>query len=294
MTTSWRFCGRRHRDERDAERAAARARTARPCRARGISRQAARRRLDGRSPCVHPAPQSLMPMVAAPLLAEEPGRPEDHDQQEQDEEEHLPVGRRDVVAAERLHDADADAAEQRALDAAHAAEHDDHEGDQHEVEPDGRKHREQRHHHAGGEPDQRGAAGEGDEEDARHRDAHELRRLAVLHGGADRLAEIGRLEHELQPDRAGDRDSRSRSAVRAWRRTGRCVNERPPSIGGTSHRSADIIISATFCMRIDSPMVANTTTRCGLSSAGLMMSRCTSTPNRNIAGTIGDDRDDRD
>jgi branched-chain amino acid transport system permease protein len=41
--------------------------------------------------------------------------------------------------------------------------------------------------------------------------------------------------------------------------------------GGTSQRSAVIIISATFCMKIDRPMVANTTTRCGLSSAGLMM-----------------------
>jgi hypothetical protein len=33
-------------------------------------------------------------------------------------------------------------------------------------------------------------------------------------------------------------------------------------------------------------MVANTTTGCGLSSAGLMISRYTIAPNRNIAGTI--------
>ena len=92
------------------------------------------------------------------------------------------------------------------FDAAHAAQHDDHERDQHEVEAYGRKHREQRRHDAGGETDQRGAGGEGDEEDARNRNAHELRRLAVLDGGADRLAEVGRLQHEAQPERAGDRD----------------------------------------------------------------------------------------
>ena len=34
------------------------------------------------------------------------------------------------------------------------------------------------------------------QEDAGNRDAHELRRLAVLHGRADRLAEIGRLQHD--------------------------------------------------------------------------------------------------
>ena len=58
-----------------------------------------------------------------------------------------------------------------------------------------------------------------------------------------------------------------------------------PNTGGTSQRSAVIIISATFCMKIDRPMVANTTTRCGLSSAGLMMMRWTSPPNSAIAGT---------
>ena len=38
-------------------------------------------------------------------------------------------------------------------------------------------------------------------------------------------------------------------------------------------------------MKIDRPIVAKTTTRCGLSSAGLMMRRWTRPPNRNIAGT---------
>ena len=95
--------------------------------------------------------QSFMPMVASPFAAEQTGRTENHHQQEQDEEEHLPEGRRDIVAAQRLHDADADAAEQRAFDAAHAAKYDDDEGDQDEIQTDRRKHREQRHHHAGGE-----------------------------------------------------------------------------------------------------------------------------------------------
>src|SRR6476469_10911065 len=75
------------------------------------------------------------------LAAEEAGRAEDHHQQEQHEEEHLSERGRDVVAAQRLHDADADSAEQRAFDAAHAAQHDDHERDQHEIESYRRKHR---------------------------------------------------------------------------------------------------------------------------------------------------------
>ena len=44
-------------------------------------------------------------------------------------------------------------------------------------------------------------------------------------------------------------------------------------IGGTSLRSAVISIKAAFCSRIDSAMVANTTTRCGLSRPGLTTSR---------------------
>src|SRR5215468_1490254 len=63
------------------------------------------------------------------LLAEQAVGPEDHRQQEQQEEEQLPKGRRDVVAAQRLHHTDAHAAYERALDAAHAAQHDDDEGD---------------------------------------------------------------------------------------------------------------------------------------------------------------------
>src|SRR4051812_34215527 len=43
-------------------------------------------------------------------LAEQAVRPEDHHQQKEDEEEHLAEGRRHIIAAERLHDPDADAA----------------------------------------------------------------------------------------------------------------------------------------------------------------------------------------
>ena len=83
---------------------------------------------------------------------------------------------------------------------------DEDEGDQDEVQPDRREHGKQRRHHAGGEPDEGRVAGEGDEEDARHRNAHQHGGLAVLHGGANRLAEIGRLQQEAERQRAGDRD----------------------------------------------------------------------------------------
>src|SRR5687767_5058632 len=49
------------------------------------------------------------------LLAQNAVRPKQHNQQEKDEKEHLAEGGCHVVAAERLDDADADAAEQRAL-----------------------------------------------------------------------------------------------------------------------------------------------------------------------------------
>src|SRR5207302_9980502 len=88
------------------------------------------------------------------FAAKESRRAEDHDQQEQDKEKHLPISRSDVIAAERLHHADADPAEQRAFDAPHSAKHDDDEGDEHEIQSDRGKYGKEWHHHATGKADQ--------------------------------------------------------------------------------------------------------------------------------------------
>ena len=109
-----------------------------------------------------------------------------------------PIRGRHIVAAERLNNADANAAEQRAFDAAHAAEDHDDERDQNEIESDGRKHGKQRHHDASRQADQRGATRKCDEEYSRNRNAHQHRGLAVLDRRADGLAEIGGADQPLQ------------------------------------------------------------------------------------------------
>src|SRR5688500_6593696 len=109
-TTSWRFCGRRTATS-TTQTASSTSSNSEIVPRSGNSRH----RLVGRL-----APTRVVPIPASvvdadgrlALAAEEPRRPEDHDQQKQDEEEHLSDGRRDVIAADRLDDADADAAEQ--------------------------------------------------------------------------------------------------------------------------------------------------------------------------------------
>ncbi len=144
--------------------------------------------------------------IGRTLLAKQSVRPEDHHQKEENKEEHLSERGRNVVAAQRLHHADADPAQEGAADAAHATEDDNDEGNQHEVEADGGEDREQRHHRAGGKPDKSGAAGESEQEDTRHRNAHEHCGLAVLDCRADRLAQIRCLDHPLETKRASNGD----------------------------------------------------------------------------------------
>src|SRR3954464_13579736 len=55
--------------------------------------------------------------IGRALLAEQTRGAKQHDQQEQYEEEHLSIRRRDIITGERLHDADANSACERALDA---------------------------------------------------------------------------------------------------------------------------------------------------------------------------------
>ena len=99
--------------------------------------------------------------------------------------------------AERLHHADQQPAEQRAGEAAHAAEHDDREGDQHEAGADLRVHVVRRQQEAR----RRAQAGQADAEahrvDVVDVDAAQPRALLLLRDGADRAAEVG--AHDDQP-----------------------------------------------------------------------------------------------
>src|SRR5262245_43297770 len=54
------------------------------------------------------------------LLSKQSIWPKDHHEKKEDEVEHLAIGGRHIIAADRLHDADANPAEQRTFDAAHA------------------------------------------------------------------------------------------------------------------------------------------------------------------------------
>src|SRR5262245_9353282 len=119
MMTSWMFCGKRTTTSAAQMSSSASSNTDALPRS-GIRGRPPMRR-SGLIACVDIAVSVVDADIGGALLAEQPGGTEDHHQQEQDEEEHLPVGGRDVVAAQRLHDADTEAAEQRAFDAAHAA-----------------------------------------------------------------------------------------------------------------------------------------------------------------------------
>src|SRR5262245_56118879 len=152
MTTSWRFCGRRTATK------ATKATNKMSSNSETMPRSGSSgHRLTGLFAATRATPISTSVVDADSRLAfatEETGWPKDHHQEEQDEKEHLSDGWRDVIAADRLNDANANAPKQRAFDAAHPTEHHDHECDQHEVESPSRKDREQRDHHAGGETDQ--------------------------------------------------------------------------------------------------------------------------------------------
>ena len=94
-------------------------------------------------------------------------------------------------AAQRFGDADQEAADRRADEAAHAAQHDDGEGDQHEGVARLRRDVEGRHQQArrGAEAGDADAVGDG--EDVLDVDADQPRALALLGDRADRLAGVG-------------------------------------------------------------------------------------------------------
>src|SRR5690606_6055366 len=85
---------------------------------------------------------TVMGSLRAAAEAEQAGRLEDEDEDEDREIDDLLEVWRDVIAGQAVDDADDHGAEKGAVHAAHAAEHDDDEGGQHEIGADGRRHRE--------------------------------------------------------------------------------------------------------------------------------------------------------
>src|SRR5690606_26297552 len=137
----------------------------------------------------HPISWPLRP------LPEQARRAEQQHGYEDQEDADLAEALAEEQTAERLRDADDEPAEERADEAAHAAQHDNGEGDQHEGMAD------MRARIIGWQQEARGGAETGDADaeahgvDMRGTDPDELRAPRLLGEGTDRLAEIGFL-HE--------------------------------------------------------------------------------------------------
>src|SRR6266478_5205303 len=129
---------------------------------------------------------------------------EQHDGDEDDEDADPPEILAEEEAAERFGQPDDDAADQRADEAAHAAEHDDGEGDDYEALADAGMGVVARQQQAGGGADAGDADAEAHGEDVLDVDADEARTVALAGDRADRLAEIGALDEE--PEQKGDQE----------------------------------------------------------------------------------------
>src|SRR6266851_1814242 len=137
-------------------------------------------------------------------LAEQAGRAEQQDGDEDDEDADPPEILAEEEAAERFGQPDDEAADQRADEAAHAAEHDDGEGDDDEAFADAGMGVVARQQQAGGGADAGDADAEAHGEDMLDVDADEARTVALAGDRADRLAEIGALDEE--PEQKGDQE----------------------------------------------------------------------------------------
>src|SRR5260221_7639146 len=137
--------------------------------------------------------------------AEQPGRAEQQDGEEDDEDADPPEILAEEEAAERFGQPNDEAADQRADEAAHAAEHDDGEGDDDEALADAGMSVIARQQEAGGGADAGDADAEAHGEDMLDVDADQARALALAGHRADRLAEIGPLDDE--PEQGGDDES---------------------------------------------------------------------------------------
>ncbi|KGQ02229.1 hypothetical protein BBAD15_g12562 [Beauveria bassiana D1-5] len=126
------------------------------------------------------------------------GRTQDKDQEEDPEIDDLFEVGGDVVAGQRIDDADDHGPGHRAVQAAQAAQHHDHEGGQHEVRAHRREHRILRRQEARGDADEGGAQAEGDGVDVVDVHAHQRRGVAVLRHRPQRAAQVGAVHEQVQ------------------------------------------------------------------------------------------------
>ena len=124
-----------------------------------------------------------------------------------------PRSDRQEEAAEGVGDADEDGADQRALDRADAADHDDDEGHDQDRLAHADLHRLDRADQRAGEAGERGAEGEDDGVEPGDVDAEGGDHLAVGLAGADLHAEAGAVDQEVEADGDGDADDDDGEAV---------------------------------------------------------------------------------
>src|SRR5579883_3552878 len=136
------------------------------------------------------------------LLPEQPGRAEQENGDEDDEDSDLPEALAQEEAADRFRHPDDETAEKRAGETAHPAQHYDGESDQHEAMTDRRIGVKAGQQETGRGAQASDANAEAHGEDMIDIDAHEPRAVAFPRDRTDRLAKIGP-PHE-KPKRAGD------------------------------------------------------------------------------------------
>src|SRR5437660_3853197 len=137
--------------------------------------------------------------------AENPLRTEQQDGDEDDEDADLAEALSQPQPADRFDHADDEAAEQRAGEAAHAAQHDDGEGDQHEAVSDLRIDVVRGQQEARGGAEAREPDTEAHRENVLDVDADQLRALAFPGYGPDRAPEVAARDEREQDRRGGER-----------------------------------------------------------------------------------------
>src|SRR5713101_3623269 len=137
--------------------------------------------------------------------AENPLRPEPEDGDENDEDANLAEAFSQPQPTDGFDHADDEAAEQRAGEAAHAPQHDDGEGDQHEAVADLRIDVVSGQQKARGGSEARQPDAEAHREHVFDVDADQLRALAFPGYGPDRAPEVAARDEREQDRRGGER-----------------------------------------------------------------------------------------
>ena len=155
----------------------------------------------------------------------------------------------DVAGAQLLHERQDEAADGGAGDAAEAAEDDDGEGLERGEIAHGRVDDEHRAEQRAGRRRKAGAEREGRGVDAVDLDAHQRGGLAVLEGGAHRLAEPGAVDERVGCRRSAPARPRTRTAGSTTPTPDRAPAARTGNGVSIDLATPDQVSCSTFCMR---------------------------------------------